>query len=111
MPCILSLPTKDRHRRLYEGKERANQAASGQRSEVADSELNPSSRNHRPASSGQIAGENTLLWTVWFTYGAFYFCRTNISAAVPGLMESVESGGLGLTATQVSYILLATKIA
>ena len=28
-----------------------------------------------------------MLWTVWFTYGAFYFCRTNISAAVPGLKE------------------------
>ncbi len=51
------------------------------------------------------------MWTVWFTYGAFYFCRTNISAAVPGLKESVEAGGLGLTATQVGYILGATKIA
>ncbi|MCP4509355.1 MAG: hypothetical protein GY826_23520, partial [Fuerstiella sp.] len=56
-------------------------------------------------------GENTLLWTVWFTYGAFYFCRTNISAAVPGLKESVDTGGLGLTATQIGYILGATKIA
>lgn len=51
------------------------------------------------------------MWTVWFAYGAFYFCRTNISAAVPGLKESVDAGGLGLTATQVSYILGATKIA
>ena len=57
------------------------------------------------------AGEKTLMWTVWFTYGAFYFCRTNISAAVPGLKESVESGGLGLTATQISYILAGTKLA
>jgi len=56
-------------------------------------------------------GESTLLWTVWFTYGAFYFCRTNISAAVPGLKESVETGGLGLSATQIGYILGATKIA
>ena len=62
-------------------------------------------------TSGPIAGENTLLWTVWFTYGAFYFCRTNVSAVVPGLKESVESGGLGLTPTQVGYILGATKIA
>jgi sugar phosphate permease len=51
------------------------------------------------------------MWTIWFAYGAFYFCRTNISAAVPGLKESVDAGGLGLTATQVSYILGATKIA
>ncbi|MBP90739.1 MAG: hypothetical protein CMJ64_29180 [Planctomycetaceae bacterium] len=56
-------------------------------------------------------GENTLMWTVWFAYGAFYFCRTNISAAVPGLRESVDAGGLGLTATEISYILGATKIA
>lgn len=51
------------------------------------------------------------MWTIWFVYGAFYFCRTNISAAVPGLMESVDDGGLGLTKTQVSYILGSTKIA
>lgn len=56
-------------------------------------------------------GESSLMWTVWFSYGAFYFCRTNISAAVPGLKESVESGGLGLTATQISIVLGATKIA
>ena len=61
--------------------------------------------------SERQAGENTLMWTVWFTYGAFYFCRTNISAAVPGLKESVENGGLGLTATEVSYILGGTKLA
>lgn len=48
---------------------------------------------------------------MWYTYGAFYFCRTNISAVVPGLKESVASGGLGLTATEVSYILAGTKIA
>ena len=39
MPCILSLPTKDCYRRLYEAGERANQAASEQRKEVADSDL------------------------------------------------------------------------
>lgn len=58
-----------------------------------------------------VAGENKLMWTVWYTYGVFYFCRTNISAAVPGLKESVESGGLGLSATEVSYILAGTKMA
>jgi sugar phosphate permease len=64
--------------------------------------------------SGQpqrIAGQNRMMWTVWFTYGAFYFCRTNIAAAVPGLKESVADGGLGLTATEVGLILSATKIA
>ena len=63
------------------------------------------------SASHRVQGENTLLWTVWLTYGAFYFCRTNISAAVPGLKESVADGGLGLTATQISYILGGTKIA
>lgn len=61
--------------------------------------------------SHSVRGENTVLWTVWFTYGAFYFCRTNISAAVPGLKESVENGGLGLTPGEIGNILAATKIA
>lgn len=65
----------------------------------------------QPAHAGTIAGENRLLWTVWFTYGAFYFCRTNISAAVPGLKAPLEEGGLGLSATEISYVLAATKIA
>lgn len=57
------------------------------------------------------AGENAVIWTLWLTYGAFYFCRTNISAAVPGLKASVESGGLGLSAAEVGWILAALKIA
>jgi sugar phosphate permease len=48
---------------------------------------------------------------VWFTYGAFYFCRSNISVAVPFLKSSVEDGGLGLSVDEVGYILGATKIA
>ena len=69
----------------------------------------PTSATSRAAQ--HVQGENTLLWTIWLTYGAFYFCRTNISAAVPGLKDSVAAGGLGLSATQVSYILGGTKIA
>ena len=53
-----------------------------------------------------MAGENQLLWTLWLTYGAFYFCRTNISAAVPGL-----EAGLELSKTQIGFILGALKIA
>ena len=41
-------------------------------------------------------GEMGIVWTLWLTYGAFYFCRTNLSAAVPGMKSSVEAGGLGL---------------
>lgn len=71
---------------------------------------NPTPPNESRAGHS-IQGEGTLLWTVWFTYGAFYFCRTNISAAVPGMKESVENGGLGLSATEISYIMVGTKIA
>jgi sugar phosphate permease len=56
-------------------------------------------------------GEWAVVWTLWLTYGAFYFCRTNISAAVPGLKASVESGGLGLSAAEVGWILASLKIA
>ena len=47
-----------------------------------------------------------MLWTLWLTYGAFYFCRTNISAALPGL-----EAGLELSKTQIGFILGALKIA
>src|SRR5262245_53551319 len=56
-------------------------------------------------------GQNAVIRTLWLAYGAFYFCRTNISAAVPGLKASVESGGLGLAAEQVGWILASLKIA
>jgi sugar phosphate permease len=58
-----------------------------------------------------LPGENAVVWTLWLTYGAFYFCRTNISAAVPGLTESVASGGMGLSNKEVGWILAALKIA
>ena len=51
-----------------------------------------------------------IVWTIWFTYGAFYFCRTNISAAVPGLTADPSAGGLGLDEMQVGLILASLKI-
>ena len=54
---------------------------------------------------GPRAGEATVLWVVWLTYGSFYFCRQNISAAVPGLKEE------GLNAIQIGWILGGLKIA
>jgi MFS transporter, OPA family, glycerol-3-phosphate transporter len=57
------------------------------------------------------AGEYAVIFTIWLTYGAFYFCRTNISAAVPGLKASIGQGGLGLSATEVGWILASLKIA
>jgi MFS transporter, OPA family, glycerol-3-phosphate transporter len=55
--------------------------------------------------------ENSVVWTLWLTYGAFYFCRTNISAAVPGMKASAAEGGLALSGEQVGWILAALKIA
>ena len=54
--------------------------------------------------------ELQTVWLIWMTYGAFYFCRTNISAAVPGLEASVADGGLGLTGSQVGLILASLKL-
>jgi sugar phosphate permease len=56
-------------------------------------------------------GENAAVWTLWLTYGAFYFCRTNISAAVPGMKESIGAGGLGLSGEEIGWILASLKIA
>lgn len=58
-----------------------------------------------PASSISHPGEATVLWVIWMTYGSFYFCRLNISAAVPGLEKE------GLSSTQIGAILGALKIA
>src|SRR5262245_7532623 len=55
-------------------------------------------------------GELAVVWTLWLTYGAFYFCRTNISAAVPGMKEALDSGGLGLSGGEVGLILGALKL-
>jgi OPA family glycerol-3-phosphate transporter-like MFS transporter len=51
------------------------------------------------------------MWTLWFTYGAFYFCRTNLSAAIPGMKSSEADGGLGLSGEQVGWILASLKMA
>ena len=66
-----------------------------------------------PLSSSGAArsGENRTIWVIWLVYGAFYFCRTNISAAVPGLSESTDRGGLGFSTEQVGWILASLKIA
>lgn len=62
-------------------------------------------------SSTPASGEMAVVWTLWLTYGAFYFCRTNLSAAVPGMQSPIDQGGLGLTSEQTGWILAALKIA
>ncbi len=49
--------------------------------------------------------EAAVIWTLWLTYGAFYFCRQNTSAWVPGLGEE-----LGYTKEQIGTILAAGKL-
>ncbi|MBI2423939.1 MAG: MFS transporter [Candidatus Hydrogenedentes bacterium] len=55
-------------------------------------------------------GEQSLVWTIWLIYGAFYFCRTNISSAVPGMGAPVAEGGLGLSSEEIGYILASLKL-
>jgi sugar phosphate permease len=65
----------------------------------------------KPAQATPLPGENAVVWTLWLTYGAFYFCRTNISAAVPGMKAALSAGGLGLSGEEVGWILASLKIA
>jgi sugar phosphate permease len=64
-----------------------------------------------PPPSERLRAENQVIWTIWLTYGAFYFCRTNISAAVPGMKASVGEGGLGFSSDEVGLILASLKLA
>ena len=50
--------------------------------------------------------EKQIIWVIWLTYGSFYFCRTNISAAVPGLESD-----LGFSKSQIGLILGSLKLA
>jgi sugar phosphate permease len=59
----------------------------------------------RSAAPGTRPGEVAVLWVIWLTYGSFYFCRQNISAAVPGLKAS------GLNPVEIGWILGGLKIA
>lgn len=62
--------------------------------------------NKQPSSSKFIRSEAGVIWVLWLTYGSFYFCRTNISAAIPGIQEELD-----LTKTQIGLILGSLKIA
>lgn len=60
-------------------------------------------------SSSSVAhpaiGGTLTLWVLWLTYGSFYFCRTNLSAAIPGIEAELD-----LTKTQIGFILGSLKI-
>lgn len=47
-----------------------------------------------------------VLWVLWLTYGSFYFCRNNLSVALPGIQ-----GELGCSKSQLGTVLMALKLA
>lgn len=47
-----------------------------------------------------------VMWVLWITYGSFYFCRTNISAAIPGIEAE-----FGFSKAQIGLILGGLKLA
>ena len=65
----------------------------------------------KPEPTAWARGEMGIVWTLWLTYGAFYFCRTNLSAAVPGMGTPLADGGLGLTSGEIGWILASLKVA
>lgn len=46
-----------------------------------------------------------MLWVLWLSYGAFYFCRSNLSAAIPGLEHDLQ-----LSKTEIGWILGSFKV-
>ena len=50
--------------------------------------------------------QRQVIWLLWATYGAFYFCRVNIAAAVPGIEVEFE-----LSKAQIGTILGGLKLA
>jgi sugar phosphate permease len=65
-----------------------------------------SSNGHTNHRHGFSAGQSTVLWVLWLTYGSFYFCRNNLGIAIPGLQAE-----LGYTKPQVGTVLMALKLA
>lgn len=70
----------------------------------SDSEV--SYESSADSSATLSSAENGIIWTIWLTYGAFYFCRTNIGVALPGIEDE-----LGYTKTTMGTVLLSLKIA
>ena len=63
-------------------------------------------REAKISSLGFVPGEGMIVWILWMTYGSFYFCRQNISAAVPGLETDLQ-----LSKQEIGWILGSLKIA
>jgi sugar phosphate permease len=72
----------------------------------SDSADSPSQYTNADASSKRRPGELRVIWTVWLVYGSFYFCRTNLAVALPGIQSE-----LGYDKTRMGIVLLSLKIA
>lgn len=64
------------------------------------------SQNNPSPTIALLPGERQVVWTLWFTYGAFYFCRTNLAVALPGIEAE-----LGYDKIRMGVVLSALKIA
>ena len=59
-----------------------------------------------PSNTKVSSQQQTVLWVLWLTYGSFYFCRTNISAALPGMEQE-----LGYSKAELGTVLMSLKLA
>ncbi len=56
--------------------------------------------------SGRQPGELPVIWIVCVTYGAFYFCRQNLSVALPLINDE-----LGYSKTDLAFVFVGFKLA
>lgn len=75
-----------------------------QEADSASTPHNASASRSSRKSPRLLAAENQVVWTIWLTYGAFYFCRTNLAVALPGIEEE-----LGYNKAQMGVVLLSLK--
>ncbi|MFP6898091.1 MAG: MFS transporter [Roseibacillus sp.] len=68
--------------------------------------MTSSSQNSSTTKAPFEGSEYMVLWVLWLTYGSFYFCRTNISAAIPGIEAEFE-----FSKAQIGLMLGGLKLA
>src|SRR5438309_2275213 len=74
--------------------------------EAAGRPVTDAPEDAQAAVPAAASSEGRVIWILWVTYGAFYFCRQNLSAAVPGLESE-----FGYKKEDIGWILGALKIA
>jgi sugar phosphate permease len=78
--------------------------------ESPEASPNAASANDGPPKRKPADEKSVAIATLWLTYGAFYFCRANISAIVPTLKGATKDGGLGIDPVTVGLILASLKV-